>query len=100
VQELVREWVNTSVAHLDPKGRPLGGMRLTAIHDAVDVVADLFEKYNVLIAGELLHSGVIMDYWPTVFRVRWIPDEDHYLRVLEKLDEAEKRRALRDRNVD
>jgi hypothetical protein len=92
---IVRKWVNTSVAHLNPKGRPLGTFRLQAIHEAVDVVADLFTKYNALIGGETLASGVIMPYWPTVFRVPWIQDDNHYRRVLTKLNEAEARREGR-----
>lgn len=91
----VRRWVNTSVAHLTAKGKPRGGLPLQAVHDAVDVVGDLFAKYNALIGGETLHSGVIMSYWPTVFRVPWIADDDQYRNVLDKLNEAELRRGQR-----
>ena len=89
----VRDWVNTSVAHLTAKGKPREGLPLQAVHDAVDVVADLFTKYNALIRGVTIHSGVIMSYWPTIFRVPWITDDDQYRAVLDKLDEAERRRA-------
>lgn len=89
----VRDWVNHSVAHLTAKGKPRAGIPLNAVHDAADVVADLFVKYNSLIQGVTIHSGVIMSYWPTIFRVPWIADDDQYRRVLDKLDEAERRRA-------
>jgi hypothetical protein len=88
----VRDWVNTSVAHLSPTGKPLGPFRLDAIHTALDVVAATFTKYNRLIRGESLVRGVIFTSpWPTVFRVPWIPDDDHFRRVLDKLDEADRR---------
>ncbi len=91
----VRVWVNKNVAHVDPQGKPLGEERLHVIHAAVDVVADLFDRYNALIQGERLHSGVVItSNWPTVFRVPWI-GEDQYLKVLDKVDEAEARRGQR-----
>jgi hypothetical protein len=91
----VRDWVNKNVAHVDPRGKPLGEERLSVIHAAVDVVADLFDRYNALIQGERLHSGVVItSNWPTVFRVPWI-GEEQYLEVLDKVDEAEARRGQR-----
>jgi hypothetical protein len=91
----VRAWVNKNVAHVDPQGEPLGEKRLHVIHAAVDVVADLFDRYNALIQGERLHSGVmITSNWPTVFRVPWIA-EDQYLKVLDEVDETEARRGQR-----
>jgi hypothetical protein len=95
----IRKWVNTSVAHVTLKGRPRGVPPLGDIHDAVDVVADLFMKYNALIYGENFQSGVTMSYWPTVFRVAWIPDDDHFRTVLDTLDEAERRRGERGRDL-
>jgi hypothetical protein len=87
--------VNTSVAHFAEKKKPRDGIPLDAIHDAADVVADLFAKYNTLIRGVTIHSGIIMSCWPTIFRVPWIRDDDQYRQVLEKLDEAERRRVER-----
>lgn len=95
--ETVREWVNKSVAHLDVQGRLLEGPPLQAVHDAVDVVADLFGKYNILIVGTTIHSGVLMQPWPYVFRVPWIENDDRFREVLSKMDEAERRRAERHR---
>ena len=80
----VREWVNKAVAHLS-KGRPKDGPPLQAVHDAVDVVTDLFIKYNQLILGVTIHHGVMMDYWPNASRVPWIADDSAYRVVLAKM---------------
>jgi hypothetical protein len=67
----VRDWVNKSVAHLT--SRPRTGPPLNDIHDAIDVVATLFRKYQTLIGGVTVQLGVIMEPWPSIFRVPWIP---------------------------
>ena len=91
----VRDWVNTSIAHLTEKGSPREIPPLQAVHDGVDVVADLFLKYNQLIRGVTIHSGVIMQPWPYVFRVPWIADDDQFREVMRKMDESERRRGKR-----
>jgi AbiU2 len=91
----VRDWVNTSVAHLTAKDRDADVVTLQEVHDAIDAVVDVFKKYQRLIRGVTMPSGIIMDYWPTIFRVPWIPDDDRYEEVLTKLDEAERRRLER-----
>jgi hypothetical protein len=91
--ESVRRWVNTSVAHLTRKAKPKDAPPLQDVHDAVDTVADLFVKYNQLIRGVTIHSGVIMEPWPYVFTVPWIADEEAFREVRSKMDEAERRRA-------
>jgi hypothetical protein len=96
----VRQWVNTTVAHLTEKGRPREGPPLRAVHDSVDVVADLFEKYHKLIRGGALHSGVIMQPWPTVFRVPWIANDAQFRAAVAKLHEAELRRGERPNTSD
>jgi hypothetical protein len=85
----VRDWVNRSVAHLTP--RPRTGPPLDDVHDAIDVVAQLFRKYQTLIGGVNVQLGVIMEPWPSVFRVPWIPDDDHFRDVMAKVDEADRR---------
>jgi hypothetical protein len=91
----VRDWVNTSVAHLTAKTREADVVTMAKVHDAVDVVADLFAKYLTLIRGVAIAGGVIMEPWPTVFRVPWISDDDRYREVLTKLVEIERRREKR-----
>lgn len=83
------EWVNRSVAHLK-NGRPVQGPPLQDVHDAVDVVVNLFAKYDALIRGNTLVRGVIMDPWPYIFTVPWI-GEDQWDRVRAKMDVAERR---------
>jgi hypothetical protein len=85
----VRKWVNDSIAHLK-KGRPVEEPPLQDVHDAVDVVVDLFAKYDALIRGSTLVPGVIMDPWPFVFTVPWIA-EGQWERVLAKMYETERR---------
>ena len=81
------------------KGKPRERPPLAAVHEAVDVVADLFAKYHSLIhAGGAIPSGVIMEPWPYVFRVPWIADDDQFRDVLTKLDESERRRGERPRS--
>jgi hypothetical protein len=91
----VRDWANTSIAHLTAKGGPREAPPLQALHDAVDDVADLFMKYMQLIRGVTIHTGVIMEPWPFVFRFPWIADHDAFLDVMSKADEAERRRGER-----
>lgn len=93
----VRTWVNTSVGHLTAKGRLRESSPLQDVHDAVDVVADVFVKYMGLIRGVHIETGVIMEPWPYVFRVPWIPDDDQFHQVMDKVHESERRRRERPR---
>jgi hypothetical protein len=69
------------------------------VFDAVDLVADLFGKYEQLILGFAVHSGVVMEPWPHVFTVPWIADREASPReVMTKLDESERRRAQHGRS--
>lgn len=79
----VRDWVNRSVAHLSTRSRK--GPPLNDVHDAIDVVADLFRKYHTLIMGVTVQLGVILEPWPTVFRVPWNPDDDQYREVMARM---------------
>jgi hypothetical protein len=88
----VRKWVNTSVAHLTAKGSPSAAPPLQTIHDSVEEIFALFVKYMNLIHGVHVASDVVMSPWPSVFRVPWIPDDDHYRAVWTKITEAETRR--------
>jgi hypothetical protein len=85
----VRDWVNKSVAHLAARSRT--GPPLNDVHDAIDFVAGLFRKYQTLIGGVNVQLGVIMEPWPSVFRVPWIPDDDQFRDVMAQLDAAERR---------
>lgn len=69
----VRRWVNRAVAHFGrrpPKAPPLG-----MIHHGVDVIYELFHKYESVILGVAVAGDVVMTSWPTVFRSAWIPEE-------------------------
>jgi hypothetical protein len=81
----VRKWVNTAVAHFGR--REAGPPPLLEIHRCVDVVFDLFHKYANLIGGYAAERDVVMTPWPTVFRVPWIPDDDHFAEVMREIEE-------------
>jgi hypothetical protein len=79
----VRRWVNKAVAHT----ARYGGVKpppLKEIHEAVDVIYGMFQKYTSLIRAVHVNKGVIMSPWPTIFRVAWIPDDEHEARVAEE----------------
>lgn len=73
-----------------PEEWPSRRRPLQDVHDAVDVVVDLFAKYDALIRGNTLVRGVIMDPWPYVFTVPWI-GEGQWDRVRARMDDAERR---------
>lgn len=95
----IKDWVNTFVAHstatqvtVDPRHIVLkakspqastGIPSLDEIHEAVDEVAKMFRKYVLLIRGFAMSREVIMQPWEVVFREAWIPDDDHWRRIID-----------------
>jgi hypothetical protein len=87
----VRDWVNSSVAHLTAKKGPKESPPLNAVNDAVNFISSLFRKYMGLIRGVTVASGVMFEPWPYAFRFPWIEDDDAYRDVLAMMEEAERR---------
>jgi hypothetical protein len=72
--EGVRRWVNKAVAHADAK--EYDSPNITELHSSLDVVFDLFNKYEQLLFSASVGRYVLMPAgWAKVFRVPWIPDE-------------------------
>ena len=87
----VRKWVNKSVAHLSER-RP-AGPPLTDLHQALEDVATLFQKYAGMILGaHIMIEEVIMQPWVHIFRPAWIGSDDDLRAVMETLDEQIRRR--------
>jgi hypothetical protein len=90
--EKVRRYVDQNVAHLDartvpnPSGPPTGAPpeaptttgeklpTLDEVHDAIDLIGDLFKKYgNLLTAAAWVDLTPALQHdWEAVFRVPWI----------------------------
>jgi AbiU2 len=83
----VKEYVDQNVAHLDARTLPGGGgappdapkrkgseLTLNEVHDAIDLIGDLFKKYgNLLTAAAWADlTPAIQHDWEAVFRVPWI----------------------------
>jgi hypothetical protein len=85
----VRKWVNTSVAHLTAKESPRETPPLPELHSSLDVVARMFVKYMNLIQGVHVVRSVVMESWPAIFRVPWIADQNQFVAVMTKIEQAE-----------
>jgi hypothetical protein len=69
----VRGWINKAVAHKDSRGRD--APPLSEVHDCIDVVFELFNKYMRLIQGLRVVNDVALPMWAVVLRTQWITDE-------------------------
>jgi hypothetical protein len=70
----VKDWVDQHVAHADASPAPTSEtLTLSDIHQAVDVIGDLFKKYYLLFtAAEVEVVPIIDPKWKLVFRVPWM----------------------------
>jgi AbiU2 len=71
----VRKWVNKHVAHADASAVSASvTLTLKDIHDAVDVIGRLFQRYYTLFtAASMIELVPILDpRWKAVFREPWI----------------------------
>lgn len=89
----VRDWVSNEVAHYNAKtGQFSEGLTFGSVHEALDLIFEIFNRYNQLIYGRTIAGSVGMPPWEAVFRVLWIPDDDAYRRVALAQQEADGRR--------
>lgn len=78
----VRDWVSNEVAHYNANtGRFSEGLTFGDVHEAMDLIFEIFNRYNQLILGRTVDGSVSMSPWEAVFRVAWIPDDDAYRQV-------------------
>lgn len=76
----VKRYVDKHVAHAEPVSAEVT-LTLGEVHDAIDVIGDLFKKYyNLLTAVSYVElEPAIQDDWKAAFRVPWMradaPDE-------------------------
>ena len=74
----VRRWVNKAVAHWDDGAHRYGNMGLTFghLHELVDFVFGLLNKYSQIVRRTTIIGEVAMDPWQEAFRVAWLPPAD------------------------
>jgi hypothetical protein len=91
--EKVRAYVDSHVAHFDaqtiprPTGQPevvpseapapKGGIpTLNEVHDAIDLIGDLFKQYgNLMTASSWVDLVPVLQHdWERVFRIQWLPE--------------------------
>lgn len=90
----VRSWVSNEVAHYNAKtGQFSEGLTFGDVHQAMDLVFEIFNRYNQLIYGRTVAGSVSMPPWEAVFRVAWIPDDEAYRRVALAQQQADERRT-------
>jgi len=89
----VRDWVSNEVAHYNAKtGQFSQGLTFGDVHEAMDLIFEIFNRYTQLIYGRTIAGSVTMPPWEAVFRVAWIPDEDAYQHVALAQQQADDRR--------
>lgn len=90
----VREWISNEVAHYNTKtGQFSEGLTFGDVHEAMDLIFGIFNRYNQLILGRTVAGSVSMPPWEAVFRVSWIPDDNAYRRVALAQQQADERRT-------
>jgi hypothetical protein len=90
----VRDWVSNEVAHYNAKtGQFSQGLTFGNVHAAMDLIFEIFNRYNQLILGRTVAASVSMPPWEAVFRLPWIPDDDAYRCVALAQQQADERRG-------
>jgi hypothetical protein len=89
----VVDFADNEVAHYNAaKGTFSVGLKFRDVHSAVDAIADLFIRYRLRILGSSTDRHVGMLDWIHIFNEGWIPDDDHFNRVLRQIREIEGKR--------
>ena len=89
----VREWVSNEVAHYNKNtGEFSSGLTFGDVHAAMDLIFEIYNRYNQLILGTTTAGSVTMPPWEHVFTVPWIPSEEDYVRVAQTQRETDNRR--------
>ena len=67
--------VDRHIAHSDPRPiQPNDLATLGEVHDSIDVIGSLFQRYYTLLSGGSTGlTPVIADNWQAIFRQPWIP---------------------------
>jgi hypothetical protein len=73
--ETIREWVNKEVAHYDVRRGEFGvGLTFGSLHQAIEQIHSLMNKYMQLTRSTTVADDVTMDPWQVIFRVAWGPE--------------------------
>ena len=89
----VRDWVSNEVAHYNKNtGEFSSGLTFGDIHAAMDLIFEIYNRYNQLILGSTTAGSVTMPPWEHVFTVQWIPSEEDYVRVAQTQQDTDNRR--------
>jgi AbiU2 len=74
----VKVYVDRFLAHSDSRAQPSMLPTLNDIHDAIDVIGELFKKYNNLLTASsfVFLEPAIQHDWLAVFRQPWIRGSD------------------------
>jgi hypothetical protein len=77
----VKVYVNKHVAHFDegpfgPGSKEIELPTLNEVHDAIDLIGRLFQKYHALFtAADVIELTPVLQHdWEAVFRMQWLPD--------------------------
>jgi hypothetical protein len=69
--EPIKKYTDKRVAHFDKKG-PQDSPTVLQVHDALDRLYELVEKYLLLLRVEKYKRPQLEDTWKDVFREPWI----------------------------
>lgn len=77
----IERWADKTVAHRDRK-EPSSIPTFSELHDCVDYLAKLFQKYYALFtATHVMLEPTLLDNWMAIFTVRWLSrTADHHRR--------------------
>jgi hypothetical protein len=90
----VKTWIDKEVAHYDRNtGQFSEGLTFDDVHEAVDLIFDVYSRYCALLLGsQVLRFVAIQQPWEAVFRHPWIPDDDALRHVRQAAREKEQGR--------
>lgn len=71
----VKRHVDRHIAHSDRKASPADVAALSDVHEAIDLIGELFRRYlNLFTASSMLQLEPVIPYdWMAVFRIPWMP---------------------------
>jgi hypothetical protein len=89
----VKTWIDKEVAHYDRNTGQFGeDLTFGDVHEAVDLIFDVYSRYCALLLGSQVLRFVAMQPWEVIFRHPWIADDDALRHVRQALREKEQRR--------
>jgi hypothetical protein len=89
----IRNWIDTSVAHLDQRTWTFEldtSFTFVDLDRAIDSLFTTMNRYTQLLLGRAVVGSVSMPPWEAVFRVPWIPDDDAWRNLRETIDSRDR----------